>query len=72
MVVLKVMRTIFSYAFAWWCLRETYATAYGRVIGVIIVGIIVTLLSTVPHASRIHQSNQRVCKFHLLGNESTV
>ena len=67
-VVLIVMRTIFSYALAWWCGRKTYATAYGRVIEVIIVGIIMTLLSTVPHASRIRQSNRRVCKFHLLGN----
>ena len=27
-----------------------------------------TVLSRVPHASRIRQSNLRVCKFHLLGN----
>ena len=68
MVVLIVMRTIFSYALVWWCWRKTYATAYGRVIEVMIVGIIMTLLSTVPRASRIRQSNRRVCKFHLLGN----
>ena len=68
MVVLIVMRTIFSYALAWWCGRKTYATAYGRVIEVMIVGIIMTVLSRVPHASRIRQSNLRVCKFHLLGN----
>ena len=68
MVVLIFMRTIISYALVWWCLRKTYATAYDRVIGVVIVGIIMTVLSRVPHASRIRQSNLRVCKFHLLGN----
>ena len=53
MVVLIVMRTIFSYALVWWCWRKTYATAYDRVIGVVIVCIIMTVLSRVPHASRI-------------------
>ena len=68
MVALIFMGAIFSYALVWWCRRKTYATAYDRVIGVMIVGIIMTVLSRVPHASRIRQSNLRVCKFHLLGN----